>query len=76
MNGDERPPTSSRAIGLWMQRTLGTGLELSLARAAVMCEALRKLGIRARPRLAGHRGAEPIASNASESAGPRTAGSR
>jgi Tol biopolymer transport system component len=40
---------------------------LSLDRAAAMCDALRQLGVGARPRLAGHGDSEPIASNASES---------
>jgi hypothetical protein len=39
----------------------------SLARAAAMCAALRKLGVDARPRLVGHGDADPIASNATES---------
>ena len=37
---------------------------LSLARAATMCDALRTLGVRPRPRLAGHGSSDPIASNA------------
>jgi flagellar motor protein MotB len=39
---------------------------LSLARAAVMCDALRELGVGARLKLAGHGDADPIASNVSE----------
>ena len=39
----------------------------SLARAAAMCAALRKLGVDARPRLVGHGDADPIESNATES---------
>ena len=38
---------------------------LSRARAAAMCDALRQLGVRARPRLAGHGDSQPIASNTS-----------
>ena len=41
-----------------------TSSRLSLARAGVMCDALRQRGVRARPRLAGHGDAQPIASNA------------
>jgi hypothetical protein len=44
-----------------------TAVQISLARAAAMCDALRELGVRARMRLAGHGESEPIASNASES---------
>ena len=40
---------------------------LSLARAATMCGALRTLGVRPRPRLAGHGSSDPIASNATRS---------
>jgi hypothetical protein len=40
---------------------------LSRARAATMCRALRTLGVRPRPRLAGHGSADPIASNATRS---------
>jgi hypothetical protein len=39
----------------------------SLARAAAMCAALRKLGVDARPRLVGHGDTDPIAPNDSES---------
>lgn len=39
---------------------------LSLARAEVICHALRELGVGARPKLASHGDADPIASNASE----------
>jgi hypothetical protein len=44
-----------------------TSSPLSRARAAAFCAALRELGARARPRLAGHGDAEPIASNTSAS---------
>jgi hypothetical protein len=44
-----------------------TSSPLSRARAAVLCTALGGLGVRARPRLAGHGDSEPIAANASES---------
>jgi flagellar motor protein MotB len=44
-----------------------TASQLSLARAATFCAALEELGARARPALAGHGDAEPIASNASAS---------
>jgi hypothetical protein len=40
---------------------------LSLARAATLCDALGSLGVRARPRLAGHGDSDPIASNATRS---------
>jgi outer membrane protein OmpA-like peptidoglycan-associated protein len=49
------------------QGTVVTASPLSLARAAAMCDALRELGVTARPRLAGHGDSEPIASNATES---------
>ena len=48
----------------------GTSLttsRLSLARATVMCAALRTLGVRSRPQLAGHGDSDPIASNATRS---------
>jgi hypothetical protein len=44
-----------------------TSLRLSRARAAVMCDALRQLGVHARPLLAGHGDSQPIASNATGS---------
>jgi FtsP/CotA-like multicopper oxidase with cupredoxin domain len=44
-----------------------TGSRLSLARAAAMCAALRKLGVDVRPRLAGHGDTHPIATNATKS---------
>jgi outer membrane protein OmpA-like peptidoglycan-associated protein len=44
-----------------------TGSRLSLARAALLCDALAKLGVRARPRLAGHGDSQPVASNATVS---------
>jgi hypothetical protein len=44
-----------------------TTSRLSLGRATVMCAALRTLGVRARPRLAGHGDSDPIASNATRS---------
>jgi PKD repeat protein len=44
-----------------------TTSRLSLARAATMCDALRTLGVRPRPRLAGHGSSDPIASNATRS---------
>jgi PKD repeat protein len=44
-----------------------TTSRLSLARAATMCDALRTLGVRRRPRLAGHGSSDPIASNATRS---------
>ena len=44
-----------------------TTSRLSLARAATMCDALRKLGVRPRPRLAGHGSSDPIASNGTRS---------
>jgi predicted extracellular nuclease len=44
-----------------------TASRLSLARAATMCAALRTLGARPRPRLAGHGSSDPIASNATRS---------
>jgi outer membrane protein OmpA-like peptidoglycan-associated protein len=47
--------------------TLDTTSPLSLARAAATCQALRRLGVRAQPRLAGHGDSDPIASNANES---------
>jgi sugar lactone lactonase YvrE len=44
-----------------------TSSRLSLARAALFCDALATLGVRARPRLAGHGDSQPIASNATAS---------
>jgi predicted extracellular nuclease len=44
-----------------------TTSRLSLARAATMCGALRALGVRPRPRLAGYGSSDPIASNATRS---------
>ena len=44
-----------------------TTSQLSLARAAAICAALRQLGVRARPRLVGHADTDPIATNATES---------
>ena len=41
--------------------------QLSLARAAAMCAALRELGVDTRPRLVGHGDTDTIARNASES---------
>jgi hypothetical protein len=43
--------------------TLVASVRLSRARATVMCEALRQLGVRAQPQLAGHGDSQPIASN-------------
>jgi len=40
---------------------------ISLARAAVICAGLRRLGVRAPPKLVGHGDADPIASNDSQS---------
>jgi outer membrane protein OmpA-like peptidoglycan-associated protein len=50
-----------------VQGTVDTTSPLSRARAAAICQALRQLGVRAQPRLAGHGDSEPIASNANES---------
>jgi Calx-beta domain len=47
--------------------TAVTSAPLSRARAAVMCRALRQLGVRARPRLVGHGESEPISSNTTAS---------
>jgi hypothetical protein len=47
-----------------LRGTSVTTSRLSLARAATMCDALRTLGVRPRPRLAGHGSSDPIASNA------------
>jgi outer membrane protein OmpA-like peptidoglycan-associated protein len=47
--------------------TLDTTSPLSLAHAAAICQALRQLGVRPRPRLAGHGDSELIASIANES---------
>jgi predicted extracellular nuclease len=50
-----------------LRGTSVTTSRLSLARAATMCVALRTLGVRPRPRLAGHGSSDPIASNATRS---------
>ena len=50
-----------------LRGTSVTTSRLSLARAATMCDALRTLGVRPRPRLAGHGSSDPIASNATRS---------
>ena len=50
-----------------LRGTSDTTSRLSLARAATMCDALRTLGVRPRPRLAGHGSSDPIASNATRS---------
>jgi outer membrane protein OmpA-like peptidoglycan-associated protein len=50
-----------------LRATSVTTSRLSLARAATMCDALRTLGVRPRPRLAGHGSSDPIASNATRS---------
>jgi hypothetical protein len=50
-----------------LRGTSATTSRLSLARAATMCDALRTLGVRPRPRLAGHGSSDPIASNATRS---------
>jgi Bacterial Ig-like domain len=50
-----------------LRGTAVTSSRLSRARAAVMCHALRQLGVRARPRLAGHGESEPITSNTTAS---------
>jgi hypothetical protein len=50
-----------------VRATAATSSRLSLARAAVMCDALRELGVRSPPKLAGHGDSEPITSNATES---------
>ncbi|HWM12035.1 MAG TPA: PKD domain-containing protein [Solirubrobacteraceae bacterium] len=50
-----------------LRGTSVTTSRLSLARAATMCDALKTLGVRPRPRLAGHGSSDPIASNATRS---------
>jgi predicted extracellular nuclease len=50
-----------------LRGTSVTTSRLSLARAATMCDALGTLGVRPRPRLAGHGSSDPIASNATRS---------
>ena len=50
-----------------VRATSTTTSRLSLARAAAMCDALRRLAARATPRLVGHGNAQPIASNATAS---------
>jgi streptogramin lyase len=50
-----------------VRATSHTTSRLSLARAALFCDALRRLGIRSQPTLAGHGDSQPIASNAARS---------
>jgi VCBS repeat-containing protein len=46
-----------------VRATSHTTSRLSLARAALICDVLRRLGIRSQPTLAGHGDSQPIASN-------------
>ena len=50
-----------------LRGTKVTASAVSLARAAAMCDALRELGVRARPRLADRGESQPTASNATKS---------